>query len=120
MPRSKPVISVRRPPPAAPIDVDSFVAGGHHRPDAQTSSDSDAHERAVRLARPPAIQAPSDGQQPGDGPGLVQRQSGRVRRRMTIYLPPELAKGLAVHCAQSGAEISSVVATVLERYLERR
>lgn len=38
-------------------------------------------------------------------------------RRITIYLPPDLAKRLVVHCAEEGRDISDVVAEVLGQKL---
>ena len=90
----KPSIAVRRPPQAPdPAEVERFVAG------AQASGRPD-------------VQAP-----PLDRPGLVQRATGRVRRRRTVYLPPELDRRLAVHCAAEGLEVSDVVAQAVSSYL---
>jgi hypothetical protein len=36
---------------------------------------------------------------------------------MTMYLNPELARQLLVHCAETGREISDVAADALQRYL---
>jgi len=40
-----------------------------------------------------------------------------VRRRRTVYLPPELDRSLAVHCAGEGVQVSDVVAEAVEAYL---
>jgi hypothetical protein len=51
---------------------------------------------------------------------LVARRNGRVRRRMTVYLPPELAQQLAVHCTIKNVEISNVVADAVAAYFGPR
>lgn len=51
--------------------------------------------------------------------GLVERADGRQRRRLTIYLPVELAKRLVVHCAAGELEMSDVVTDAVERELAR-
>jgi hypothetical protein len=53
------------------------------------------------------------------GPGLVQRQSGVVRRRMTIYLSPELAQSLQISSVHEGRELSEIVSDALTKYLSR-
>ena len=36
----------------------------------------------------------------------------------TFYLPPELAKRLALHCAELGCELSAVAVEALTQYLK--
>ena len=57
---------------------------------------------------------------PPAGRGLVQRRNGRVRRRRTIYLPPDIDRELAMFCASNGREVSETIAHALVLYLERR
>lgn len=108
--KAKPVVSIRRPPlsPPASERMEQFVAGTSEYPDVRALSGSGSQ----------ASGRPSTQTSELTGPGLVQRQSGKVRRRMTVYLPPELAKRLAVHCAGEGVEMSTVVAEALEKHLE--
>ena len=64
MPSPKPVVSIRRPALEPSVsEVNRFVVA-----DAQTSGRPDASGSNV--------------------PSIVQRRDGRVRRRMTVYLPP--------------------------------
>jgi hypothetical protein len=49
--------------------------------------------------------------------GIVRRQSGRVRRRMTVYLSPELAAALTARCGAEGREVSAAVAEAVSRWL---
>lgn len=44
------------------------------------------------------------------------RQEGRVRRRITVYLPPDLATALAIESARRDVEMSDLVAETLRRY----
>ena len=105
MPSPKPVVSIRRPSqPADPLTVERFVAA--------------AQDVTPETPRRPDVQAPISAV-PATGAGIVCRQSGRVRRRMTVYLPPELAKKLVVRGAEAGVEISDLVEEAVASYLSR-
>lgn len=93
----KPVVAIRRPPLSKPdpIAVDQFVTGKESL-DVQTSGSSDVQT---------------------SGLGIVQRRDGRVRRRMTVYLPPDLAKKLKIYAVSEDREISDVVAEAVEKML---
>lgn len=94
----KPKLAVR--PRLNPVAVEKFVIG----------VESPAVQEPERLS----VQASGSELR---GPGLVQRQSGKVRRRMTVYLPPELAKSLMVRAAEKGEEASELVSAALTQYL---
>ena len=49
--------------------------------------------------------------------GLVAREGGRLRRRRTIYLPPELDERLETWCADQGREVSHAIAEAIRRML---
>ncbi|MCP4606336.1 MAG: hypothetical protein GY847_38465 [Proteobacteria bacterium] len=49
---------------------------------------------------------------------VVSRKDGRELRRMTVYLPVDLARKLAVHCAANDLEMSGVMAAAVAEYLE--
>ena len=103
MSQRKPAIAIRRPPEAPhPVDVERFVSGG-------TPSN---------LQQPKHLDAQTSGTPPG--PGIVKRQDGRLRRRMTVYLPPELAKALSIHCATEGLELSHVVTEAVASLLQQQ
>ncbi len=104
MPSPKPVISIRRPSQTAadPAAVERFVAGD---------------SGSVQAPKRPDVQA--SGAEPTPAPGLVRRQDGRVRRRMTVYPPPELARELAIKSASDGAEVSDLVARAVSGFLGR-
>jgi predicted DNA-binding protein len=44
-------------------------------------------------------------------------KGARVRRRMTVYLPPELAQRLEDRAHATRTEISEIVAAALEKHL---
>lgn len=96
MPRSKPVVALRRPP----ASVDAFVSGS----DVQTSGSSDVH-----VLKHPNAQTSER--------SVVIRKDGRRRRRTTVYFEPELATELKVYCASSGRELSSVVAEAVAAHI---
>lgn len=50
----------------------------------------------------------------GDG----TRRGARELRRMTIYLPPDLAKRLTIHCAEIDQQYSQVIADALRAWLK--
>ena len=102
----KPVIALRRPPASDPATVERFVAGD---PDARTPGRPDASAAPVPRGRGLTRRA--------DGPGMVKRAGGRVRRRRTVYLPPELDRRLTMRCASEGLEASEVVAEALGAWL---
>jgi hypothetical protein len=45
---------------------------------------------------------------------VVQRKDGRARVRMTVYLPPKLARALRMRAAETGGEMSAIVTAALE------
>lgn len=49
--------------------------------------------------------------------GVLARKDGRELRRMTLYLPSELARRLAVHCAELDLEMSDVVTAAVRVHL---
>ncbi len=89
MPRSKPVVSIRRPPAA-----DDFVF-------AEQSKEEEAKPAAASTNRR----------------GVVTRRDGRELRRVTVYVPADLGKRLAVHCAVEGCDMSEVVTDALSTHL---
>jgi hypothetical protein len=106
VPSPKPAIAIRRPPAApSPADVERFVTAGATPP---------------APATPPAAPAPATSPvtaTPSTARGLHVRKDGRVRRRITAYLPPELAQHLALNAVATGREVSDVVAAALAAYL---
>ena len=50
----------------------------------------------------------------------VSRKDGRTLKRMTLYLPLDLARRLAVHSAEREIDMSAVVTEAVRRYLSER
>lgn len=101
---AKPQVSVRRPPPAAPptAEADAFIRG------ASGAEPSSAPPAGAKRA-PPGSRV------------QIERQGGRVRRRMTIYFAPDTAEALTAWCeANGGQEISRVVDRLVAEGLRRK
>ena len=50
---------------------------------------------------------------------VVARVDGRTLRRMTVYLPDDLARKLAVYSAREDREMSDVVTEAVQKLLGR-
>ena len=48
---------------------------------------------------------------------VLSRKDGRTLRRMTLYLPVDLARKLAVFCAEQDTDMSTVVTEALRKQL---
>lgn len=104
MPTSpKPIFSVRKPP--TPATIESFVAAGDAAPYVPANEPSETLLKEIAL--PPRKRAR----------GLVKRANGQVRRRLTVYVSPELAKRAFDACAASDRDVSELAAEALERFL---
>jgi hypothetical protein len=51
--------------------------------------------------------------------GLVVRKDGRIRRQMTIYLPPKTVGRLKLHMVLTDQEISDFASRAIEALLEQ-
>lgn len=96
----KPAIQVRKPPPLD--QAEAFVRG-----DVQTSEPSSVQVPERSAAQP---SKPSR-----DRKAVLERIGGRKVRRMTVYLPVDLATRLAVTCAKQDRDLSDVIAEAVER-----
>jgi hypothetical protein len=50
-------------------------------------------------------------------PTHVSRKDGRTLKRMTLYLPVELARQLAIHCAEREIDMSAVVTDAVRAHI---
>ncbi len=50
---------------------------------------------------------------------IVTRKSGKQLRRLTLYLPPELARKLFIHSAARDVDFSTFVAEGMTQYLAK-
>lgn len=85
------------------------------RPNVQTSVPPDAGGQKLRPPKPPgAGVAWREGRLTADG---TRRGAGWVRR-MTVYLPPDLAMKLDLRAAELGEDKSALIAEAVARLLE--
>ena len=122
MPRKPPPVSLRKPPAAVDLDkAEQFVRKAEEVVSAQTSERSDVQTSNSTTEASPAQRAakarPTN--RKGAPRSLVARSDGRTLRRMTLYLPEELARKLAIYCAREDQEMSSVVSEAVRRQLAR-
>ena len=52
-------------------------------------------------------------------PSIVERKDGRHLRRMTVYLPPDMHKRLALFCVENERDMSDVIREALSQHLPR-
>ncbi|HEU4537894.1 MAG TPA: ribbon-helix-helix protein, CopG family [Polyangiaceae bacterium] len=52
-------------------------------------------------------------------PSIVERKDGRHLRRMTVYLPPDMHKRLALYCVEQERDMSDVIREALLQHLPR-
>ena len=135
--RKPPPATPRRPPPLPPAGADAFVRGeptsdrAPERPDVQAPH-APTPEAAPASTPAPAAPAGPDVQAPGhpsvqttSAPttrqkAIVTRADGVERRRLTVYLPPALAKRLAMYATGAEVEMSEVAADAIEAWLQTR
>jgi hypothetical protein len=56
-------------------------------------------------------------ERPSLTPAHISRKDGRMLKRMTLYLPADLARRLAIHCAEQDIDMSTVVTEAVRRHL---
>ncbi len=92
----KPNIAPRRPPDVQTLEARTrFVTESPRDPNERSEVQTSKHSRSV-----------------------VQRKDGRQLKRATVYLPVDLARQLAVHCAETDGDLSATVALAITRYLD--
>jgi hypothetical protein len=109
MPR-KPALSVRPPPAVDPTAARTFIDTGDLQKPLKTSKDF------YKVSK--ASEAPRPARAPFGSKTLIERRGGKVRRRMTIYLPPELADRLVHWCEAQGREMSHMIAEAVGTFLK--
>lgn len=142
--KNRPLVAPRRPPPAVPPEVlENFIKGGevetpvmstdvHGRSETSVTSaplsSIETVEAAVALEEQSREEVPAASlqtlpgtpeplQTAGRQRGLVEREGGRLRRRRTVYLPPELDERLERWCEAQGREVSHAVAEAIRKML---
>jgi hypothetical protein len=117
MPNAKPRVSLRKPPAPVSLEaVESFVsAGDGESPKFKMSRGLDV--QTSKRSNGSAREAKGKGREKVLPRGVLPRADGREVKRMTIYMPPELAKRLAVYSAESDRDISDVVSEAVAKLL---
>jgi hypothetical protein len=106
-----------------PVSADQFVNG--RGLDVQTSERSKMASKGVNHAEDQAFsldvqtfeRSRSNLSKPSRA--VIERVDGRTLRRMTVYLPAELAKRLALYCTEHERDMSDVIARSVARTLGR-
>ena len=76
-------------------------------------------EEHLSPAAADAAQAPAtQPRAPRRTKAILARKDGRQLRRMTIYLPPELARRLAIYAAGADMDVSGALAEIVAAFLE--
>jgi hypothetical protein len=122
MPRKPPPVSLRKPPAAVDLDkAEQFVRQTEEVVNVQTSERSDVQTSHPMTEASPAQRAAKarPANRKGAPRSVVARSDGRTLRRMTVYLPEELARKLAIYCAREDEEMSAVVSEAVRRHLAR-
>ena len=119
----KPPVSLRKPPAAVDLQkVEEFVRKSEAPAEIKAApEDVQAPETpSVQPPEPPAVKTSKRPKVRKKLPkSVVARSDGRTLRRMTVYLPDDLARELAVHCAREDLEISTVVTQAVRKVLKR-
>lgn len=120
MPPKKPTFTARpAPPPPAPSDeLDAWIAQG--RP--ETSRDvTGRHETPQDASRRPETSqdAPRHPRAPQGSKVLVERRSGDIKRRVTVYFEPRTAQRLEEYCDAERYAMSDVVTLAVREYLAK-
>lgn len=83
-----------------------------------------AKKPAVQLRKPQAAEAFVSGRpnaqtskRSGAQKSVIARADGRELRRLTVYLPVDLARRLALACAESETAQSDAIAEAVKRWL---
>lgn len=94
--------------------VRKALAGGFALPkrDATSSPNTEAAEAFIRGEQVARASGRSSGR-------TLTRRDGRELRRLTLYLPADLARRLAVASAEADRDMSDLVAEALAGYLGR-
>lgn len=100
MPKPRPKATIRKPP--STDDMDRFM-------------DGDLAPSNIQELRPTEPIEPTEKPK---GRGMVTRASGRIVRRLTVYVDPEVAQRLKVRCAVDGLDMSDVASKALDQYLK--
>lgn len=121
MPKKPPPVSLRKPPAAVDLDrAEAFVRKPEEPKDTKASerlSVKTPERPDVRKVEAPAPAPEAPPPRKGASKSVVARHDGRTLRRMTLYLPDDLARKLAVYCARKDREMSAAVTEAVRLHL---
>lgn len=128
----KPPIELRRPPlgadlfvsqeaplsmgikPLLPLSLENSEQRSLENSEQESLEGSTERELSVEV-----LQERRSGKARNLSKSVIQRVSGRQLRRMTIYFEMELARSLAVYCAETDRELSEVVSIAVKQFLKK-
>jgi hypothetical protein len=118
-PPARPQLTVRPPPPVSAADMDRYAATGEvpqaspPSPAPEPNPASSVLER-IRLASGPPL-TPVDFPD-GHRTGLVLARRAPLRRRVTFYLSPEIARRCVMLAARMDIQMSEIAEEALQRF----
>jgi hypothetical protein len=102
---NKPSLRIRPPPTVPdPAAAQRFIQGTEPSRTSTKKTPENVHKRPERHKRN----------------GRVKREDGKVYRRMTIYLPPDLADRLVAWCQSQGRQISHATTEAISLFMKNR
>jgi hypothetical protein len=111
MAKKVPSTAPRPPPPAAAEDLarrDAFVR-------AEPSHVSTSRREDVQTPARADVKAPAR----RDTVRVVRKRDGAALRRLTVYLPQDLATALQVHCARRDENLGDALTRAVRALLDR-
>jgi hypothetical protein len=93
----KPTVRMRKPPTAPAADLEAFVA----------AIDKPAKGRGAKTSKMP-------------GPSEVLRTKRGIMRRLTLYLPPHVARAFHARCIAEGTTMSAALEAWVADYIAKR
>lgn len=116
MAKAKPKSRVIKPPPVA---ADDFVTGGTSK---RSATKTPRRSRSGGGDGGDPITEPQGGGDGGVGTpfgkAVVERADGKTLRRMTVYLPPELAKRLKLAGIEHERDMSDIITEAVGSWLD--
>lgn len=120
----KTLATLRQPPRLDPADAFVMAAQTSERSSVEASNATTPSEPPVSvsmMAAPSAVPSarhtsPSTSVQTSKR-STIARKDGRELRRMTVYMPVDVARRLTVSCAETEVDISDVVTQLVSAHL---
>lgn len=127
MPKQRPTFNTKRPSSASLKALDDFVVNDEPESDVQTAEEPSREEEVDKLGAQRAAKrrAKKVRSSPGSpaGPrsrGVSRRADGTERRRLSVYLTPELYKKAKLHAVDLEMSLSEWVAGLVQHELQKQ